>query len=369
MGKQKADIATPARKILKKLGIKYHSPGVEQSPKKAQKKDTGKLEGNAKRTKLETNLKAMLREKSVASKSVAAYTSTFRCFKKFAIEAGYSEEDIWPENMSTPFDNHPVLLWLVEMINEDFDAGTIASRISALKWYCETGLRKHDLDAKIVSRVMGAARRCNSQPVEKAKPVTPENIRTFRVICHHPGMPTWYKRLFVIIILCFTGFLRISECLSLRYGYITFTSTHLSLNIPDRKGDRYRLGSKVLIARLHGNKMCPVATLEEWIQKGEKKATDPIFPGCGDPTERGPAHISYTTIRKQLSTLFTDANLDLKGLRTHSFRVGGATAAHLNGVSDADAAKHGDWEDLFTFHGYLEPETEGLLKVSKSLGL
>ena len=108
---------------------------------------------------------------------------------------------------------------------------------------------------------MGAARRCNSRVADKAKPVTPENLRTFRIICNHPGLPSWYIRLYVIIILCFTGFLRISECLSLRYAYVHFTESHLSLDIPDRKGDRYRLGSKVLISRLKNNPMCPVTAL------------------------------------------------------------------------------------------------------------
>ena len=86
-------------------------------------------------------------------------------------------------------------------------------------------------------------------------------------------------------------------------------------------------------------------------------------------TTDGPAYISYTTIRKQLSDLFKRAGLDLAGLRSHSFRVGGATEAHLAGMSDADIAKHGDWYDLFSFHGYLEPTLDELLSVSRSLGL
>ena len=89
----------------------------------------------------------------------------------------------------------------------------------------------------------------------------------------------------------------------------------------------------------------------------------------GGDLPEGPSHISYTTIRKQLLQLFKKADLDLKGLRTHSFRVGGATAAHHAGISDADAAKHGDWDDLFSFHGYLEPSEEDLLRVSRAVAL
>ena len=67
--------------------------------------------------------------------------------------------------------------------------------------------------------------------------------------------------------------------------------------------------------------------------------------------------------------VFSEANLDLDGLRSHSFRVGGATQAHKAGISDAVAAKHGDWKDLLTYHGYVEPVLEDQLLVSRSLSL
>ena len=39
------------------------------------------------------------------------------------------------------------------------------------------------------------------------------------------------------------------------------------------------------------------------------------------------------------------------------------------GISDSDAAKHGDWKDLLTYHGYVEPVLEDQLLVSISLSL
>ena len=82
------------------------------------------------------------------------------------------------------------------------------------------------------------------------------------------------------------------------------------------------------------------------------------------------AFISYSTIRKHLMRVFMEANLDLEGLKSHSFRVGSAsTQAHKAGISDTDSAKHGDWKDLLTYHGYAEPVLDDLLLVSRSLSL
>ena len=65
-------------------------------------------------------------------------------------------------------------------------------------------------------------------------------------------------------------------------------------------------------------------------------------------------------------SLFTLANLDTTAFRSHSMRVGGATQAHINGLSNEKIAKHGFWQDLFSMHGYLQPSDDQLLKVSRS---
>ena len=177
-------IPLKALKIMRRLDMKV------QNPDKHAGRDIPRQLG--KKQALESALTVLLEERSVNENSVTSYTSIYKCFTKFTMETGYLEDDIWPQDITRPFDNHPVLLWLVEMVNENLAAGTIASRISGLKWFCETRGRPHDLNAQIVSRVMGAARRCNSRVADKAKPVTPENLRTFRIICNHICIPVYH---------------------------------------------------------------------------------------------------------------------------------------------------------------------------------
>ena len=50
-----------------------------------------------------------------------------------------------------------------------------------------------------------------------------------------------------------------------------------------------------------------------------------------------------------MTEIFKKVGLDTAGLRTHSFRIGGATEAHKAGISDVEATKHGAWSDLLTY--------------------
>lgn len=327
-----------------------------------------------KRRRLTRAMEVTLTEKSLASGSIKGYKSGVRLLIHFAETIGVSEDELFPPyDFSKTLPTQVVCLWIQEMIDEGLRPNGISGRISAVKWFCETRGRRHDLDNPTVMRLKEAARRSNSKAPVKAKPISLTHLKAFQEICQtREDCPSWYKRIFAIILLCFAGFLRLNECLELRIKDVKFCQTHVELYFPKRKGDRYRMSSRVLIARMTGSKrLCPVKTLEDWIYRLQSNEAEnsPIWPGVGAPTEEGPAHISYTTIRKQLLKLIDEAGFDLEGLRSHSCRVGGATQAHRAGLPDADIAKHGDWNDLFTFHGYLEPTIEERLRVSRALSL
>ena len=319
---------------------------------------------------LRTRVADKLANESLHKKSIVSYKSAWAVFSRFAMSI-QSMDSLRLDDPLTPLDNEIVLMWVVTLIDAKVTAGGIASKISALKWTCDIHAKPHGLDANSVSRMLGAARRGNTSAPEKAKPVVPDDLKALFVVCTSPLALPWHARILAIMLICFAGFLRIGECLSIRRGHLLFVPTHLTISIPARKGDRYRVGSKVHIARLPESTCCPVAFLEKYILSLPLPALpmDPVFPGVGAASLDGPAFISYSTIRKQLSKVFLEANLDSEGLKSHSFRVGGATQAHKAGISDSDAAKHGDWKDLLTYHGYVEPVLEDQLLVSRSLCL
>ena len=215
-----------------------------------------------KRAFLQDQLRVTLQNKSLLPGSIRQYNSAFRTLLKFGASVGFAEEEIWPTNIEVPLNNQVVFLWIIELIDKGVPPNSIASKISALKWFCDINFRTHDLASRTVARLMGAAARYNSKAQDKAKPITPSNMRTFHEICTGTTAEKWMPRMLVIVALCFAGFLRIMECLAIRLGHVTFTDTHMMISIPARKGDRYRLGSKVRIARQHGSRFC-VGSLTE----------------------------------------------------------------------------------------------------------
>ena len=305
-----------------------------------------------------------LTEESLHIGSVKGYKSAWNILTTFAESVGMTATVILTD--TKPLDANLIELWITDMRDTGTGAGVIASRLSAIKWCCEVNRKPLNLEATTVSRLMGAVMRSNSTVPNKAKPVTPANMRSFYDLCNTATPLVWHHRLMAIMLLCYTGFLRIGECITIQVNHLAFTPSHLTIFCPQRKGDRYRLGGEVFIARLPGSLLCPVAYLENYLKELPRLLPeDPIFPSWTKPNEA----ISYTTVRKHMAVIFKASGLGSAGLRTHSFRVGGATEAHNAGISDADAAKHGSWKDLLTYHGYVEPVVDDLLKVSQSLGI
>lgn len=139
----------------------------------------------------------------------------------------------------------------------------------------------------------------------------------------------------------------------------------------------YRRGGSVWVAHLEGCKWCPIARLEDHLQKtrGERwrelASETPVFQGQRqkDKVYKKEPTISFSTVYRHTERTFNAIRLDPAEYGCHSCRVGGATAAHLRGLSDEDTAKHGGSHDLFTMHGYLESDMEELLRPSRAVGI
>ena len=64
--------------------------------------------------------------------------------------------------------------------------------------------------------------------------------------------------------LSFSGFMRFDEVSAIKRRKIQFAKDHIKVIIPESKGDIYRDGESVSIARV-GGKLCPVAAVEAYI--------------------------------------------------------------------------------------------------------
>ena len=297
--------------------------------------------------------------------SNSQYDSALRSFKAFAISVGYTEEEVWDSRGIRPLDNEIVSLWIAELIEDKQQANTISGKLSALAWQCDIIRRKHKLDDQLITTMRKTANRKCTRPPVKAPVMTPAILRKLAETINDPNFPRWGQRLLLFLVLGFTGFLRISEALMIRAGDVTWGTMSVSIFFKHRKGDRYRCGRKVYFAKAIRGKLCPFTLLKEWMGESPWESNRPLFVGRGKATAQGSACISSTTIIKQLS--ITCEKAKIQRFLPRSLRAGGATTAKQAGVTDADIAKHGDWQDLFTTHGYIAPTRTERLVVSETV--
>ena len=173
--------------------------------------------------------------------------------------------------------------------------------------------------------------------------------------------------------LAFFGFLRCSEftvpsqeeyCptshLSLEDIVIDsrISPTMIQVTIKQSKTDPFRVGCKLCLGKT-GRDICPITAILPYLAiRGDTYG--PLFIL---------ANGSYLT-RQRFSALLSEtlqkAGVDSRGYNTHSFRIGAATTAKENGVSDVHIKMLGRWQSS-AYQLYIRTPQEQLAKLSKQL--
>lgn len=185
-------------------------------------------------------------------------------------------------------------------------------------------------------------------------PRAPFTIQLIHSLLHHlKGKHSWrdFIMLKTAVLLAFFGLLRASEYLSshkhhhdpsitLLVGDVRVhqNSSHIILTIKKSKTDPFRKGCAIKIWANHTT-LCPVQALLGLLA---------LHPG------QGPLFMfadgSYLT-RRSLSDIIKK-HFGTTNLNTHSFRIGGASAAHAAGVPDSTIQALGRWASD-AFRAYL----------------
>ena len=144
----------------------------------------------------------------------------------------------------------------------------------------------------------------------------------------HTGSTPGDLRLLFIVLVGYSGFLRISELLSMKTNHIQIMPEGMSVFLPKRKNDQFRAGNTIHIART-GKPTCPVAITERLLEAlpGDRNGCLPVVRRLkrvrGLQTFHELRGISYTTakdlLKRKLGVFFDD----LRHLGTHSLRSGG----------------------------------------------
>ena len=282
---------------------------------------------------------------------------------------------LFTEVSAIPAQSSHVLLFMVSLIQSDESFSVIESVFYAIKHFHNLGGLPDPTEAVLVSYVLDAAQRICHRPKKKKQPIVIEHIKKIHDSLTEKGMSLLHLRNFVMMLLCFTGFLRYDEAANLKLEDIVFQDSFMKIFIEKSKTDQFREGAWVFIAKVDSD-ICPTKILRKYITEANLvNPNDYLFRAMTYFKSKNMhflrkknTPISYSTMRSTLLSYLKDLGLEEKLFGMHSLRRGGATSAANNGVNDRLFQKHGRWKSVGAKDGYVEDNLNSLLFVSRSLG-
>ncbi|XP_057316866.1 uncharacterized protein LOC130657895 [Hydractinia symbiolongicarpus] len=193
--------------------------------------------------------------------------------------------------------------------------------------------------------VVGGIRRSHPHQRLRRLPITPVHLRDMLRFVGQSGFKPIDKLMWrALILLAFFGHLRVSEYVSPSVKtfdasvnlmatdiFIDSDSNIATVNIKCFKTDPFRMGFKIRLARI-GGELCPVAALENYLLLRDTTPGPLFVLHCGD------------FVTKKYVSSFLKISLSLHvDLNTHSFRIGGASAAASCGIPDSAIKIIGRW--------------------------
>ena len=209
-----------------------------------------------------------------------------------------------------------------------------------------------------------------AKPTLTRLPITPNILLKIRKIWEEDASNFDHIMLWAACCTCYFGYLRSGEiCVPSPKEYDP--SAHLSINdiavdchdkpsmvslkIKASKTDPFRQGVTIFLGAT-GSTLCPVNALLAYVDvRGQ--APGPLF------RFKDQQPLTRERLVSCLRTAISKAGFDPKLYAGHSFRIGAATAAHLNGVEDSTIMTLGRWKSD-AYLRYIRTPKEQLAKLS-----
>ena len=158
-----------------------------------------------------------------------------------------------------------------------------------------------------------------------------------------------------VLLVGFDAALRRSEIVGLDAEHLARTDEGYLLRLPRTKGARAGEAARVALRRQPAPRYCPVAALDAWLERGERRR-GPVFVGLGAHRERvppDPRRLSERAVARIVQAAAKAAALD-GPFAGHSLRRGQITAAVEAGVALHRIQAHARHRDLGTTLAYVE---------------
>lgn len=292
-------------------------------------------------------------------------------------ETGWKNWLIWsegkPEVCQCPADPFFVAIYLNHVLHANGTKGALISAMYGIRWAHHTAGFNSPTDDPFVKLVFDGCERICGKPIQKKDPLTTPMVKTL-VDTYKNSRDLKELRFLQIVVICFTGFLRIDEILGVKLKQLAFSEGHMEIVLPRCKNDQAREGNIVYIART-GTEYCPVLFTETFLAQSGALGRDEahLVPRLVRYKSGLKAHahmgISYTTARECFANYIQPVAVDGLNFSTHSMRAGGASEAAASEVEERLISKHGRWKTTKARDGYIKDTLHNRLKISKSLGL
>ena len=204
-----------------------------------------------------------------------------------------------------------------------------------------------------LEQVLRGIKRQNAAAQTKRErlPITPDILVKLRAVWERENTKQDNIMLWAVSSLCFFGFFRAGELtipsensydpqIHLSYGDIAIDSpnnpTIMKVHLKDSKTDPGRKGVDIFVGRTY-NKLCPIAAVLAYLAKRGNA------PGFLFKFENGKP-LTKAKFVASVKGALTSAGVDSTKYAGHSFRIGAATTAHLQGIEDATIKMLGRWE-------------------------
>ena len=232
------------------------------------------------------------------------------------------------------------------------------------------------MDNDFVDIVLEGAKRTVGKPQSRQKePMTVDMAKRVTQL-FGIGSNLLHQRTVVIVLLGFSGFLRISELIQIQIKHLKFLPSHLEITIPKAKNDQMREGHIVHIARTHSQNF-PVQHVSDYLyQMGLVHSPENFLISRLAKTKSGHnAHgnkpLTDSTVRDIFNRDVAPICEDIEpgSYCLHSLRSGGASTAINNGIGERLVGKHGRWKSGYSRDRYLKDSKKRRLAITEKLGL
>lgn len=275
----------------------------------------------------------------------------------------------------TPFptSENVLCLFVARLFQDGLSSATVKSYLSAVRYAqiaCGLGDPRLSTMPRLEYVTKGLRRQSGRGAGVRRLPITPQILLQLQSVWQSHPVPSDAVMLWAASCMCFFGFLRSGEVVvpsdagydqsyHLSVGDVRVDDinapTCLEVHIKASKTDPFRQGVRVYLGRTD-SELCPVAAVLAYMVM-DQSSSGPFFK-FGDGR-----YLSRARFVSELRAALRIAGIQDSG---HSFRIGAATTAAMNGVPDSLIKTMGRWESS-AYTLYIRTPRETLCSVARAL--